>query len=802
MAEAGKQFAKLLTQAIRRIKKKERITIGYLQDELGFLLGKDGGAMIEHWRKGYIPADLRDAINLGRALVDRGGLVTREELDQFLRSAGDQSPESECDTLFPHPPLRRPTRADYFQGREAELQDLLTQLMADDVVTLCGPGGIGKTALAAEAAWTLAPDDTPPERFPDGIFLHNFYSDPQVSVAFERICEAYGRKAEVIAQDAAERILREKRALLILDGAENADDLQAILDIRGQCGVIITSRDKTDDYGQVIMLDTLPLNESVALLKAWGKQRVPDPKVAEQICLLVGNLPLAIRLAGRYMDKGEQDATDYLAWLQAEGLEALDQGERQHQSLKLLLKKSLDRVGESAQKAMTVVGLLAQAPFDHTVIAQVLEVPTPQLVKPLGALVIYSLLERPKKRYVVSHALVHRYARQYLPPSPNMVDRLTHYYTTLVKQQAARGREGFAILDEERPHVMETVTRSAQENNWEAVRGLTRSIDNYLDLQGHWANRMTALETHQTAAQQLGDLDDAANTVQRIGTIYLQQGNWDTALKLLESARATYEQMGNRLKEARVLSNIGIVYRRKGLWEQAHAYFEPSLQMMRELGNRQGEAATLNNIAFTYVNEGRLQEAEPIYLQTIEIHGQEGDRRAQAQALAGLATLYLDQDRLQEALPLVQQSLDILKDLGDRFNEGQVLGIVGDIYQLQGSWDKAIETYQVVKDIFTQLGDTLGLGLVSLNFGRVYVALNNLNKAERAYQKAQGIFQALGSSHNEGIALMELASLLQKKNDKRQVVTLLQEALTKLNPNSEEYTQAVEQLATAVSQEG
>jgi flagellar biosynthesis GTPase FlhF len=55
------------------------------------------------------------------------------------------------------PPLQRPPRAEHFTGREKELAQLRQDLQPGRVVTLCGPGGIGKTALATEAIWKLAP---------------------------------------------------------------------------------------------------------------------------------------------------------------------------------------------------------------------------------------------------------------------------------------------------------------------------------------------------------------------------------------------------------------------------------------------------------------------------------------------------------------------------------------------------------------------------------------------------------------------------------------------------------------------
>jgi hypothetical protein len=117
------------------------------------------------------------------------------------------------------PPLQRPARADYFTGREGVLARLLEALRPGAVVTLCGPGGIGKSALAAEAVWALAPGDEAPARFPDGILFHSFYGQPDSALAFEHIATSFGADPKPSPASAALQVLAGKRALLILDGA-------------------------------------------------------------------------------------------------------------------------------------------------------------------------------------------------------------------------------------------------------------------------------------------------------------------------------------------------------------------------------------------------------------------------------------------------------------------------------------------------------------------------------------------------------------------------------------------------------
>lgn len=67
----------------------------------------------------------------------------------------DSEARVEVTNIYPPPalriPLQRPPQVDHFTGREDELTSLLNALQPGRVVTLWGPGGIGKTALASMA---------------------------------------------------------------------------------------------------------------------------------------------------------------------------------------------------------------------------------------------------------------------------------------------------------------------------------------------------------------------------------------------------------------------------------------------------------------------------------------------------------------------------------------------------------------------------------------------------------------------------------------------------------------------------
>ena len=402
-------------------------------------------------------------------------------------------------------PLQKPLRTQHFIGREQELAKLLDDLQPGKIVTLCGPGGMGKSALAAEAIWRMAPGDEPPGRFPDGVLFHTFYHQPQADLALETIARAYGVDPRPSPRDAALQALAGKRALLVLDGAEAADDLLAVLAVAGTCGVLITTRRHEDAPDDSQDIEPLPHTESLDLLRAWAGRYASDEPAANEIVRLLGGLPLALFLAGRYLAQRKQQADEYAAWLHEQGLAALHFGERPSKSVPLLLARSLAEVSEQAQAAFGVAGVLALVPFDPDVMAAALDVAPTATSRALGELVDYGLLLRPDESYQVTHALAHSYARAQMRVDAETIARLTTHYAALAQAESERGLAGYAILDRQRAHIVAVQAAALKAEQWDAVRQITWKTRDYLDLKGYSTDRLTVIQAGLDAARAARD---------------------------------------------------------------------------------------------------------------------------------------------------------------------------------------------------------------------------------------------------------------------------------------------------------
>jgi len=505
-------------------------------------------------------------------------------------------------------PLQRPPLAEHFTDREQERTWLLDTLKPGRIVTICGPGGMGKTALVSNVLWELAPGDTPPEMSPDGILFHNYYRQPEVAIAMEQIARTFGEDPLPTPFHAAQRALSRRHALLVFDGAEAADDLRHALEACAGNTVLITSRRRTDAVNPRYLLDLHPLPEAHAMtvVQAWGEEQATDEPTIRQICQLVGRLPLALRLVGRYLALHQEEASAYPQWPQDNPLAALDQGQ--------------------SRRALVIVGLLAPTAFERDIIAQVLNLAPARARQTFNELLEYGLLLHHEQQYAVSHALIHTYAREIL---------LAAYTRTRQRELASRIiqvlNERFAALEER--------DRRAQELLLPHVQACPVLLDQY------------GLAMRE-AAQLLKDA----------GYSLYEQGRYTEGEPLYQRALAIREQQLGPLHSdtATSLNNLAELYRAQGKYEQAEPLYQRALAIYeQQVGPLHPHTAgSLNNLAGLYDRQGKYEQAESLYQRALaiceQVLGPEHPHTITIQE--NYAALLQEMNHTDEAFPLLYQA--------------------------------------------------------------------------------------------------------------------------------------------------
>jgi len=228
-----------------------------------------------------------------------------------------------------------PLRANpHFVGREDELQELERHLRAGSttaigqVAAATGLGGIGKTQLAVEYAHRYG------RRYAGGVFWLDMQDSEAIPSQVARCGGPEGMDLQAFERlSLKEQLGHVKRKweraiprLLIFDNVDDSNVVNEWRPVTGGCRVLITSRrtDWPSGLGiEEVRLSTLPREKAIELLCKGRPEALEDEeesKAANAICKTLGDLPLAVALAGAYLEAYRHDVTlpQYLEELQAQ----------------------------------------------------------------------------------------------------------------------------------------------------------------------------------------------------------------------------------------------------------------------------------------------------------------------------------------------------------------------------------------------------------------------------------------------------------------------------------------------------
>jgi predicted ATPase/DNA-binding SARP family transcriptional activator len=249
--------------------------------------------------RGGRQAEALEAYRAARAvLVEELGIEPGAELQEVHRAVLAQDPEIAAprrDRRLPAPPNRT-------VGREGDLAELAERLRAARLLTLTGPGGVGKTRLALEAARAAEGEFADGARFVSLVATQRPEDVPAAVVAALAISPLPGESAA----GAAERFLAGRRLLLVADNFEHvlaaAPFVGGLLDACPGVTVLATSRERLALQAEE-RYPVAPLGDDGVTLFA-ERARAVDPafelgdgEAVADICRRVDGLPLAIELA-------------------------------------------------------------------------------------------------------------------------------------------------------------------------------------------------------------------------------------------------------------------------------------------------------------------------------------------------------------------------------------------------------------------------------------------------------------------------------------------------------------------------
>ncbi len=653
-------------------------------------------------------------------------------------------------------PYQAPDLPPYFVPRE-ELFAIKRLLLGRPTaslapITLYGPSGMGKTALAA----ALAHDADVLRAFPDGVLWASLGAGDDAQHAQAMWGRAFGNDLSRLP-DAASRIatlralLRDARVLLIMDDVTDARQIEA-LNVGGPgCVRLITTADRLDEITHIFKTRRYAINrlreeEALTLLTEWAGM-LPSiylPTVKEIVQRLFYS-PLTLALVGAQARQG-------ITWLRL--LETLRESQGpldnlngddpavRRQALELILKMVLSRLGGvQAQRAALLGAFLmnTSAPFSAEAAATCWQVSVEEAHATLEALVEASLVQHIDERYYAVHEALHDPLCAAADPTELKAAeaRLRAYYLELTEQAGADER-----IDAQLGQIRFAFYRTAESDPSAAAR-FTDALMGYYERRGLWAAFAALAERAAQKARDGGDVMREHAILDDLGYAYTVLGTFAQARACFERSLQISQSLDDPAGEAAALNNIGATYEREGHYARALEYYQRSLTLRERLGVREDIAAALNNVAGALYWLERWDEALVTFQRALDLHTLLNDRQGQAQAWLNIGATYERIGRDHDAEQAYQRSLAIYANLGDAAGEAQALNNLGIIYLNAGDTERALTHFKRSLAIKERLGDRLGEATTLNNIALLYEKNETFSLALEHYQRSHEILTML-----------------------------------------------------------
>jgi len=697
------------------------------------------------------PAPLAWAIERCLAKEPEKRYASTRDLAHELAAIRDRFVEK----VLRHPESRQsniPVQRTGFVGREKEIEAAKELLLRPDVrlVTVTGPGGIGKTRLGLEIAAAVA------DRFLGGIHFVPLSAVNDSGLLLSVIVQALGLR-EAGGQSPFELLKKHLQdpsrpaVLFLLDNFEHllqaAPTIADLLAMGPNLKILVTSRAALHVYGEHEFpvpplavpdsrsrpsIEGLSKYPAVALFLQRAGAAKPDfelnPENASaiiEICSRLDGLPLAIELAAARVKVLSLAAmrTRLASRLQLLTGGARDLPQRQ-QTLRAAIDWSYDLLSTAEQKLFRRLSVFAGGCTLESV----------EAVCDAKADLDLDLLDG----------------------MASMVDK------SLVQQVAQpNGESRFTMLETIREYAHEKVEASREEAATKRAHAAyclvlaeEGAIEQGETVGSEWLeNFVREHDNFRAALDYLIETDDADWGL-RLGAAlfrfwerleYLSEGrDWLGKLLKLPAAAAPTRA------RARALFAAGILTVEQGDYLQAEALIGESRALSRKLGDKQGVAVCLNAIAVSARDRGDLALASSLSEENLELWREIGDSKAIARALSNLASVTKLQGDFARARSLYDECQSLFQQIGDRTGVAWSINYKGDVARDEGDSASARSLYEQALSLFRELGDRWGVAGTLADLGNLAREQHDCAAAHALYRESLKVFQEL--EHKRGIA--------------------------------------------------
>ncbi len=673
-------------------------------------------------------------------------------------------------------PNNLPLATSRFIGREPQIDEVRGRIADARLVTLVGPGGIGKTRLSLEVAARVLGDSDDAVWFVELAPL----ADPELVV--QSVAKVLGVREQDgrLTPESLTAWLRDRRVLLVLDNCEHLVEACASLvdSLLRSCSglrVLATSREPLGVTGEAVWpvpALTVPAGgtsvsppalgefeatrlfvERATLVRPGFAAREGNAAAIAEVCRRLDGIPLAIELAAA---RAKVLSVEQIADKLDDRFALLAGGNRtapkRQQTLRAAIDWSHDLLSDSERGLFRRLAVFAGG-FS---LAAVEAVAGGDVLDPLTRLVETSLVVAESRddgsvRYRTFET-VREYAAERLREAGEESDvRRRHRDWFLQLAEDAEPKltgpdqvAWIARLEDEHDNLAAALRWSVDHaGDWESGLRLCYALGRFWSVRAHlsegraWIERvlsMTPDPRHPLRTRVLLWSSQLARL----------QGDSSVARSRLEESRALAEALGDRLGVGAALNEAFIVELHAQDVDRAETAAQGSLEAFEEVGDRRGIGLAGTALAIVASEHGDFDRAIALYESALESLREVGDSRSISTILHNLGRVVASRGQLEQGRLLVSEGLSIARDLNDLTAMAVFSHSLGRIAAMAGDFDEALRHYAEALPVYREYNAVHMVAELLESIASVAIQLREFRRAARFIGAAAAIRQVVG----------------------------------------------------------
>jgi non-specific serine/threonine protein kinase len=667
-------------------------------------------------------------------------------------------------------------------GRDEEIDEVQKRLAQTRLLTLTGPGGIGKTRLALQAAAGLL------SQFEDGVFVVELAPITDAAIVPAAIAQSVGCRTHGQRPVVEELLewLSSRQMLLVLDNFEHlptaSEQVSRLLAGSPGLKILATSRAPLRIAGEQefpVSLLTLPdLKDlpsaeelagysAVALFIQRAREVLPRFELTSlhaaavaEICIRLDGLPLAIELAAARIKI--LTPPELLSRLQ-KSLQVLssrrsDAPQRQ-QTLRQAITWSYELLMPAEKQIFRRLAVFSGG-FTLEAAEQVVGEDAEDATFEIASLVDNSLLRASPSgsdgRFTMLET-VREYARETLEASGEGAAIGRRHAAWLVQfaeevDPELRGPKAAQFthrLEQEHANIRAALAWSLAEPLDQTRGELGLRLGGAL--WRFWCTCGHLREAHDWLSRLLAAFGPAhrdlvgGNAHYAAGCVAEDLGQFADALRLYEEARCLWEQAGQQRRLPDAYIALGSVRSTQGDYGAAGDSFGMALELARQLGERRLVSVALSNLGAVAWSVGDYEKARRFHQEALDIRRELGNRAGVAVSLTSLGIIAARQADLQGAKVLYLESLATFRELENRAGIAVCLNNLGEISYRLGEFESGETMLWEALRIQREMGDRPSLAYTLESIAAAAQLQGSSEAALRFFAAAEALRESLGA---------------------------------------------------------